>query len=237
MYWSEFAGTFSLIAAGLSIVIATFGSGSPLAAIVPSLPLRRLFAGALFGATGALISISPVGRISGAHINPAVTFAFWLEGMLAWRDALGFVAGQFLGAAAGAVALLFWGEMGMSVQYGATAVGVGVSAWTAFAGEVAATGFLVLVLFITAAHERTRAWTPWTLPPLFAWLVWWEGPLSGASTNPARSFGPALISGDWQDFWIYAVGPLLGAALAVALLKCEVMGTHRVAVAKLFHFE
>ena len=93
--------------------------------------------------------------------------------MLAWRDALGFVAGQFLGAAAGAVALLFWGEMGMSVQYGATAVGVGVSAWTAFAGEVAATGFLVLVLFITAAHEpRIRAQACNHVSSRFADVVW-----------------------------------------------------------------
>ena len=103
-------------------------------------------------------------------------------------------------------------------------------------GEVLATAALVLAIFMTAAHARTRRFTPWTLPPLFAWLVWWEAPWSGASTNPARSLGPALLTGNWSGFWIYLVGPLLGAGLAVALLRLEMFGQHRVPVARLFHF-
>jgi aquaporin Z len=103
-------------------------------------------------------------------------------------------------------------------------------------GEVLATAALILSIFITAAHARTRRFTPWTLPPLFAWLVWWEGPWSGASTNPARSLGPVLLTGQWHQFWLYVLGPLLGAALAVALLRLELLGRHRVPVARLFHF-
>ena len=89
-----------------------------------------------------------------------------------------------------------------------------------------------LSIFITAAHERTRRFTPWTIPPLFAWLVWWEAPLSGASTNPARSFGPALISGLWGDFWIYLLAPAVGAALGIALIHLKLFGEHHIEVAR-----
>lgn len=237
LYLAEAIGTAVLVFAGLSLVISFFGSGGTLLRLLPSAALRRFLAGGCFGTVGALIALSPLGRVSGAHINPAVSFAFWLEGKLAWRDALSYALSQFVGAAAGAAALLSWGAMGRSVQYGATLVGVGVDVLTALGGEVVATFVLVLAIFITAAHRRSRRFTPWTLPPLFAWLVWWEGPLSGASTNPARSFGPALVSGHWLHFWIYLLGPMLGAALAIGLLRLKLIGRHAVDVARLFHFE
>jgi aquaporin Z len=236
LYLAEGAGTALLVFFGLSMVIVFFGDGSELAMWLPSAGLRRFLAGACFGTVGALITISPLGRVSGAHINPAISFAFWLEAKLAWRDTLGYVLAQLLGALLGARVLLLWGPMGRSVQYGASSVGAGISVWLAFGGEVLATAALVLAIFITAAHARTRRFTPWTIPPLFAWLVWWEGPWSGASANPARSLGPALLIGQWQHFWIYVLGPLLGAALAVAWLRLEVLGQHRVQVARLFHF-
>lgn len=237
LYLSEFVGTALLVMIGLSVVIVLFGHGSVLARWLPSQELRRALAGALFGTTGALITISPVGRISGAHINPSVTFAFWLEGRLAWRDTLGFFFAQLTGAIVGAYPLLVWGPTGASIGFGATTPGENVPIWSALAGEVAATFTLVLTIFITSAHAATRRFTPWTIPPLFAWLVWWEAPLSGASTNLARSFGPAVVSGEWRGFWIYIVGPLVGASMAIGLLKCRIIGRHRVAVAKLFHFD
>ena len=232
LYAAEAIGTALLVAFGLSIVIAVFARNSPIATWVPSAGARRALAGAGFGTVGALITISPLGRLSGAHINPAVSLAFWLEGKLAWRDLLGYVLAQMLGAVPGAMALLAWGASGRELGFGATVVGSGVPLWLAFLGETFATFALVLAIFITASHERTRAFTPWTIPPLFAWLVWWEAPLSGASANPARSFGPALISGLWSDLWIYIVAPLAGAALAIGLLRLELFGTHRVEVAR-----
>jgi aquaporin Z len=232
LYLAEAAGTALLVSLGLSLVIVFFGQGSALIAWLPSSALRRVLTGACFGSVGALIAISPLGRISGAHINPAVSLAFWLEGKLAWRDALGYVLAQLLGAVIGAIPLLLWGNMGRSIHYAITVAGPGVSASLAFLGEVAATLALVLTIFITSSHERTRRFTPWTLPPLFAWLNYWEAPLSGASTNPARSLGPALICGMWSEFWIYAIAPLLGAALAVALLRINLLGSHHVTVAR-----
>ncbi|HWW21697.1 MAG TPA: MIP/aquaporin family protein [Steroidobacteraceae bacterium] len=232
LYAAEAAGTALLVAVGLSIVIAIFARHGPIAAVLPSPGARRALAGAGFGTIGALIAISPLGRLSGAHINPAVSLAFWLEGKLAWRDLLGYVLAQMLGAAAGAVGLLLWGDIARELDFGATLVGSGVPLWLAFLGEAFATFALVLAIFISASHERTRAFTPWTIPPLFAWLVWWEAPLSGASANPARSFGPALISGLWGDFWIYVFAPLMGAALGIGLLRLELLGQHRVEVAR-----
>jgi hypothetical protein len=113
-------GTALLVAVGLSIVIAIFGRDGPIATLVPSAAWRRAIAGAGFGTVGALIAISPLGRLSGAHINPAVSLAFWLEGKLAWRDLLGYMLAQMLGAVAGAVGLLLWGMTGRELGFGAT---------------------------------------------------------------------------------------------------------------------
>ena len=87
MYAAEFAGTALLVFLGLSIVIAMWGHDAPFASLPISPGVRRLITGFLFGSIGAAIAFSPIGRMSGAHINPAVTFAFWLEGKLLWRDA------------------------------------------------------------------------------------------------------------------------------------------------------
>lgn len=237
LYAAEALGTALLVFVGLSCVIAWFAPGSVLVAWVPSPALRRALAGACFGTVGACIAVSPLGRCSGAHINPAVSLAFFLEGRLSWRDLAGYVLAQMAGAVPGAALLALWGHASAQMNYGITVVGPDGSLPAAFGGELFATVALVWAIFITAAHERSRAFTPWTIPPLFAWLVWWEAPLSGASANPARSFGPALIAGQWPHFWIYLAAPTLGALLAIGVLRLEWIGRHRVPVAKLFHFE
>ncbi len=237
MYGSELAGTAALVLAGLSVVIALNGAGAPLAGAIAAPGLRRLVTGFLFGTVGLLISVSPVGKISGAHINPAVTLAFWLEGKIAWRDALGYAAAQLAGGIAGAVPLLAWGSPGGGIDYGATLPAQGAALWAPLAGEIACTFLLVTIIFACAAHRRTQPLTPFTMPPLFAILVWLEGPLSGTSTNPARSLGPALLApSTWTAQWIYILGPCLGAALAVAVLRLEETGRHRPLEARLFHF-
>src|SRR5918995_1708407 len=115
LYLAEFIGTAVLILVGVSVVILMFGQGSPGLRMIPDEGLRLFLTGGLFGSVGALIAISPIGRISGAHINPAVTLAFWLEGKLAWRDAGLYILAQFAGSAVGAVPLLAWGHMGQSI--------------------------------------------------------------------------------------------------------------------------
>jgi aquaporin Z len=236
MYASELVGTALLVFLGLSIVIALWGSGAPLASLPISADARRLLNGFLFGSVGAAIAFSRIGRMSGAHINPAMTFAFWLEGKLRWRDASFYVAAQLVGAAFGSAALLFWGSVGASDQWGAAVPNGSVPAWFPVAGETVCTFLLVLLIFIFAAHKVTQPFTPLVNPPLFAILTWLEAPLSGASANPARSFGPELVARLWQGWWVYWIGPCLGAALAVAVLRFHLFRALRPVEARLCHF-
>jgi aquaporin Z len=236
MYASELVGTALLVFLGLSIVIALWGSGAPFASWPIAPDARRLLNGFLFGSVGAAIAFSPIGRMSGAHINPAMTFAFWLEGKLRWRDASCYVFAQLIGAAVGSAALLLWGSIGASDEWGASLPNRSVPDWLPIAGETVCTFLLVLLIFVFAAHKVTQPFTPLVNPPLFAVLTWLEAPLSGASANPARSFGPALIAWIWQGWWVYWIGPCLGAGLAVAVLRFDIFRHHRPGEARLCHF-
>ena len=236
LYLAEFIGTALLILVGVSVVILMFGHGSPGSRIIPDEGLRLFLTGGLFGSVGALIAISPIGRISGAHINPAVTLAFWLEGKMAWRDAGLYILAQFAGSAVGALPLLAWGRMGQSVAFGATRPGVGVPGWAAMLGEAGVTFLLILAILTTAAHPNTRRFTPLVLPVVLSVLVWLEASISGASANPARSFGPALVASVSMSPLIYIGGPSLGAILYVSLVRLEAVRLPRVTVARLFHF-
>jgi aquaporin Z len=215
IFFSEFVGTALLVLGGLSVVIFMFGSGSPVTRILPSEGLRRLITGFLFGTTGALIAVSPVGKESGAHINPIVSFGFRLMGKLELKLMLVYIVAQLLGGVIGSLPLLVWGEMGRSVSFGATLPGEGFSTTTVFLGEVVTTFAMVALLTIFLAFRKIRSFTPALFPPLYCIMVWAESPISGTSTNPARSLGPALISGQWQGWWIYWIGPLLGTLLAL----------------------
>ena len=101
LYIAEMIGTGALLIGGLSVVIFMFGKGSPMAALFPDEGARRAITGFLFGSTGALIALSPIGKVSGAHINPAVTLAFWLMGKLHSKVAIGYVLAQLVGACVG----------------------------------------------------------------------------------------------------------------------------------------
>ena len=110
--------------------------------------------GIVFGSIGAAIAFSPIGRMSGAHINPAVTFAFWLEGKLLWRDASFYLLAQLIGAAFGSIALLVWGATGASDTWGASVPATGVPNWLPIAGEALCTFLLVFLIFVFPQHTR-----------------------------------------------------------------------------------
>jgi aquaporin Z len=234
VFSAEFVGTFLLVFVGLSVVILMFGAGSPMVRVVPSEGARRLITGFLFGTTGALIALSPVGKESGAHINPVVTLGFWLMGKLDARIALGYVLAQLTGATVGALPLLAWGSMGRSVAFGATLPGNGYTLWTVVTGEVITTFALIAGLCVFLGFRTLRRYTPALFPFLYAVMVYVEAPVSGTSTNPARSLGPAVLSGEWQGWWVYWVGPLIGTFLAILLFSFL---AERIEVAKLYHFE
>jgi aquaporin Z len=233
LFVSELIGTAMLVLVGLSLVILIFGAGTPVARLIPSEELRRLITGFLFGTTGALIALSPVGRVSGAHINPVVTLGFRLMGKLDLLTTFGYIVAQLIGAVVGSLPLLLWGAMGKSVAFGATLPGPGFTLQTVFLGEVITTFTMITLLAVFLGFRNIRPFTPAIFPPLYAIMVWVEAPISGTSTNPARSLGPAVISGQWQDWWIYWIGPLAGMLLAV--LACSFLAK-RIEVAKLYHF-
>lgn len=233
IYLSEFIGTALLVWVGLSVVIFNNGEGSPVLQWLPSAGARRALTGFLFGTTGCLITLSPIGRISGAHINPAVTLSFRLKKRMSTRHTIGYIFSQLTGAVAGAFPLLLWGRQGESVQYGATIPETGRIA-AAFAGETITTFFLVAGIFFFTANRRLRRYTPFLMPPLYCLMVYAEGPLSGTSTNPARTLGPAVISGCWTSHWLYWIAPLAGAGLALALFQLPMLKWRKV-LPKLFH--
>jgi aquaporin Z len=228
-------GTAVLVAVGCSFVILDFGAGSPVAALLPSVAGRRALTGFLFGTVGALIAVSPVGKVSGAHLNPVVTLAFWLHGRMRARLAAGYVAAQLAGAVIGALALRLWGTMGASVAYGATVPGP-AGPGLATLGEAIATFVLVRGLFLFLGRRRLRHLTPLLFPVMYAVLVWLEAPLSGTSTNPARTLGPGLVAGAMGGWWIYWVGPVLGTVAGVALQRAPWARSFEIEVAKVFHF-
>lgn len=234
---SELIGTAFLVLVGLSFVIFDFAKGSPVTALLPSDAARRALTGGLFGATGMTIALSRVGRTSGAHINPVVSLAFWAERALPGRTLVGFVFSQCVGAILGAVPLLAWGRLGSSVSYGATAPGPSGSG-PAFAGEVVTTFVMVFTVLAMVGHPRVRSYTPFVFPPLYCVMVWLEAPLSGTSTNPARSLGPDVVALAAHDYWLYVVSPAAGALLAVLARRAMPrVGGLRIHVAKVAHFE
>ena len=217
-YGSELLGTAFLVFIALSAVTFNFGSGSPLAAVLPNSSVRRLITGLMLAGSGPLMAISPLGKLSGAHLNPAVSLAFWLQGKMHQHDLVGYIASQFLGAALGAgLVVLIWRERAASVQNGVTVPGVGYPIWSVFLLEMGCTCLLVLAIFLFVSSHRLMRWTPLMTWMLVALIYWQAAPISGSSLNPARSFGPALVSWFWRDQWVYWVGPLIGGALAGAL--------------------
>jgi aquaporin Z len=234
LFFAEMAGMALLLLVGLSIVILMFGNNSPLADWIPNVKMRQVITGFLFGGTGALIALSSLGKISGAHINPAVTMSFWLFQKIDARKAFIYVVAQLIGAVIGTLPLLLWGQLGQSISFGANTPGVGYTTQNALVGEVITTFTMVTLLILFLGFRNIRPYTPALFPFLYAIMVPLEADISGISTNPARSFGPAVVAGQWDAWWIYWVGPLVGALLAC--IVCSRLAK-RITAAKLYHFD
>ena len=230
----EFLGTAILLTGGLSAVFLDFGPHSPIRPHLGSTSARLLLTGLLFAGTGSLVALSPLGRRSGAHLNPAVTLAFWTQHKVHPHDLAGYVIAQLLGAIAACAGLrLAWGRTARALHLGATQPGHGFTALDAAGLEVLMTASLVLMIFFFTSSSRTARWTPLGNWLLVATLVWRGAPYSGTSLNPARSLAPALLAPELPNLWAYVVGPLTGALLAAAIFA--MFPRIRVVTAKLFH--
>jgi len=219
LFASEAIGTAILLFFGLNIVIFNWGEGSIVAKLIPSELLRTILTGFMFGCVGCLVALSWVGKISGAHINPAVSLAFWLRGKMKTSVMIGYIVAQMTGAVIGCLPLLLiWNEQGSSIQYGITLpgnAGVGV----AFLSEVLATAALIFYLYIFIGRKNLRNYTPYGIPILYSILNVPFAARSGDSTNPARSFGPAVITGNFSYYWLYWVAPVIGVVLVTIYFR------------------
>jgi aquaporin NIP len=189
---AEGLAAFALVFAGCGAIVADAGYDGALGAVGVSL---------VFGLV-IMAMIYATGHLSGAHINPAVTIAFTLTRHFAVRDAVAYVTAQLIGATAGDhPADLF-------------ATVPSVATGSALLYEVLLTAFLMFVIIAVATDTRAvGASAAIAIGGTVALDALFGGPVTGASMNPARSFGPAVAAGEWTQFWIYVVGPVTGAAL------------------------
>ena len=203
-YAAEAAGTFLLVFAGPGAAVINEVSGGA---------VTHLGVGLSFG-LAVMCAIFATGHVSGAHINPAVTIAFSLAGRFPKRHVAPYVAAQLVGAAAAAL-MLRW-LFGVVADLGATVPTGG--AGQALGLEVVITAFLMFVIMAVATDARAvRDHAAIAIGGYVALAATFSGPIAGASMNPARSFGPALLSGQWVDHWVYWVGPIVGALVGAAL--------------------
>ena len=235
-YFAELLGTALMIFIGLSAVVFNMGHGLPMEKLLPNHSLRLLLTGLIFAGSGSMVAISPLGKLSGGHINPSISLAFWLQGKMHGQDFIAYVIAQFIGAIAGETLLItVWDNYAQSVNNGMTLPGSDYALWYVFLAEVLITFLLVLLIFIFVSHRTLMRWTPLMTWIVVAMMVWLESPISGTSLNPARSFAPALLSGTWRSQWLYAIAPPLGAIMGVIGFRLVTFGEREILTGKLFH--
>ncbi len=198
---AEALGAFALVFAGCGAIVTNAERAGSLGTVGVSL---------VFGLV-ILAGIAAFGHISGAHFNPAVTTSFYLTRHLPARDAATYIAAQLAGATAAALLLwLIW--PGKPADLGATVPTIAVGRAVLVESVMSA---LLMLVIISVATDTRAAGAPAAIAigATIALDALFGGPLTGASMNPARSFAPALVSGQWKDFWVYLAGPLIGAPL------------------------
>jgi aquaporin Z len=157
-----------------------------------------------------------MGKVSGAHLNPAVSIAFALRGDFPWRRVPGYIITQLIGATL--AALILHAIINVSASYGANYPAKGYSAGAAFWMELILTAGLVSVILGTASGaQNVGVIGALGIGGYIALAGLWGSPISGASMNPARTFGPDLASGTFTSYWVYIAGPIAGAAIAVGI--------------------
>ena len=197
--FAEFLGTFTLIFLGAGAIV----SG------------KADLAGVAFAHGLAIfVMVSALAGISGAHFNPAVSAAMFVTKKICGKDFLYFVLAQLAGAAVASLALNY--IYGNGNGYGLPSIAEGTSVGAGVLAEILGTALLLFVIFGVAVDKRSVASSHPGLPIglTITAVIFSVGPITGAALNPARWFGPALVSGNWTNAWVYIVAPIAGAVLA-----------------------
>lgn len=207
---AEFIGTFALIFFGAGAVCVDFylrASGG-----------LGLLGVSLAHGLAIAIMVSALGHISGGHFNPAVTIGFWVTRRLSTMDSLAYWGGQLLGASAAALVLklVIPEDIATNVFLGSPELMRDFPHWSGMALEAVTTFFLVFVVFATAVDEKGtfRSIAGFGIGLTITLGILVAGPFTGAALNPARAFGPELVSRHWLNWGIYWVGPLSGGFIA-----------------------
>jgi aquaporin Z len=204
--FSEVLGTFFLVlvAAGGGMMGQAFPDTISRTAAVTA-PALMVMAIILF-----------MGKVSGAHLNPAVSLAFSLRGDFPWQRVPGYIVAQLGGATL--AALFLQHVIKVSAIYGSNYPAPGYTSWAAFWMEFILTLGLVSVILGTASGAQNIGIVgAFGVGGYIALAGLWGSPISGASMNPARTFGPDLVGADFSQYWVYVAGPIAGAVLAVAV--------------------
>ncbi len=206
--FSELLGTFFLVLVGAGgAVVMAKSNGAISRSTAVAAPGLMVMAIILF-----------MGTISGAHLNPAVTLAFAARRAFPWRRVPGYIVIQLIGATL--ACLFLWAVLGKLGDLGATEPGAGTSDWRAMLIELALTVGLVSTILGTASRaQNVGALSAVAVGGYIILAGFWSSPISGASMNPARSFGPDLANWDFSNYWVYIVGPIGGALIAVVFAR------------------
>lgn len=204
--YAEFFGTFILVLVGPGAIVVNDVSGGVIGHVGIAIS---------FGLV-VMAMIHTLGEISGAHINPAVTIAFWLAKRLEGRCVAPYIAAQLAGAvtASAVLLLLFPGHetLGATLPAG--------SHLQTLVLEIILTFILMFVIInVSVGSKEQGLLAGITIGAVVGFEAMFAGPITGASMNPARSIGPALMSGQVAELWLYLVGPIVGAALAITTCR------------------
>ena len=219
-HWPEYGMEAAEVALYLFLTCIFAGvllyPASPVRHLVHSTAGARALMGLAVGATVVAIVMSPWGKQSGGHFNPALTLSFYRLGKMCSPDALFYVVAQFSGAIGGVCLARYVMPNTVArraIRYAVTAPGARGAA-VAFVGELTISFVLMSTILVASNREKLTRYTPYLVGLLYATFITLEAPLSGMSMNPARSFAPALHVRYWQELWLYFTAPTLGMLVA-----------------------
>lgn len=206
---------------GVATIVRWVVGVSPVSQAVPWVRLQLLIVGACVGLLLAGLILSRPGKVSGGHLNPAISLAMWRFGVFAGAAVVPYIVCQLAGSVLGVLAArAVWGRAvgDPPVVYTALQPGIGWSSGALFAAETVSMGVIVLLVGAFLQRPRLAPLVPWLVGFLIGAAIAVLGTSTGGSVNPARQFGPAVLSGRLDFLWVYLVAPMVGAALAAALL-------------------
>lgn len=204
-YLAELLGTFILIFMGAGSIMAYEAGGSP-----------EVLGVAVAHGVAIMVGVYCFGAISGAHMNPAVTIGLWVGKKVSTKDVPGYIVAQLIGAALAAVILKVMFADTLASTLGIPALGMGVKAISGVVTEAVLTFLLVWTVYAVAVDQEKQGlvFAGLAIGGIIAADILVGGTLTGGAMNPARWFGPALISNNWSNWYVYLVGPLVGSLLA-----------------------